>query len=257
MPNSHGNGVIERYEIDAEVRKSLARSSPAFAQQEEDSKEDGTKGGVVFEANAFILGAARTQVDVQRYPFRAVAFVRINIPVGFPLRGTAFFVSERILVTAAHNLPPDLISIEVYVEFDGNASSQPFVTKNFRVAPGYPGDTRHDFGVIILAQDVGQATGWFEPPTNPASPPNGTIVTMSGYPAPGLVELEGTGPTLNVTGDTLSYAVNTMRGDSGAPVFLDVDPDPILVGIHRAEKGIAVPMTPQVSQQILAWIASA
>jgi len=199
----------------------------------------------------------RTSVPIDTYPFRAIAFLRIARQGGFPIRGTGFFVSERVLVTAAHNLPSDLTSISVFVKLNGTTTGPPFVTTNRRRNPGFASNTRADYGAVIINERVGEVTGWFVVPASVALPAAGALIQMSGYPSPGLHQLQGSGPIVSIDSETLLYGIDTEFGDSGAPVWIDTVPFPRLVGIHRAENGIAVPITQQASQRIRGWIAEA
>lgn len=250
-----GHGELVERELSHEERDKLLSSRTA-------AEEFGTRHDLditeEFRAATRVLGAQspRTSVDIDVYPCRAIAFLQIDREGAFSIRGTGFFVSKHVIATAAHNLPSDLTSIHVYAKMDGDTSSPPYVTSRCRVNPEYWGDTRADYGVIIISEAVGAATGWFVVPPTPWRPEIGTPTKMSGYPENGgLYQLGGTGPVVNVNSDTLLYGVNTHGGDSGAPVWFDGGGLPLLLGIHRAEDGIATPITQSVSDRLRAWIA--
>jgi V8-like Glu-specific endopeptidase len=253
---SLGSGKLDVRTLTDDERVALQDSRPA-EELFDMPPELGIDMADIAAADAMAAVSPRAQVQINTYPFRAIVYLKVTRQQGFPIRGTGFFVSERVLVTAAHNLPADLTSISVFVKLNGTTSGPPFVTKNRRVNPGFAANTRADYGAVIIDERVGEATGWFVMPTKPSAPTAGSIIEMSGYPSPGLRQLRGSGPIVSVDPQTLLYGIDTEFGDSGAPIWIDTAQFPLLVGIHRAENGIAVPITQQVSQRIRGWIAEA
>ncbi|MDQ3280252.1 MAG: trypsin-like serine protease [Acidobacteriota bacterium] len=253
---SLGSGELDVRTLTDDERAALHDSRPA--EELFDTPPGlGTDRADIAASDAMAAASPRTPAQINLYPFRAVVYLKVMRQQGFPIRGTGFFVSERVLVTAAHNLPADLTSISVYVKLNGTTSGPPFVTTDRRVNPGFASNTRGDYGAVIIEERVGEATGWFVIPTNPSAPAAGSIIEMSGYPSPGFRQLRGSGPIVSVDSQTLLYGIDTEFGDSGAPIWIDTAPFPLLVGIHRAENGIAVPITAQVSQRIRGWISEA
>lgn len=249
-----GTGVLERRELSNSELERLAASRPAV---------DAAKGIEdfaafdVLDAEALAEASGRMNAPIHVYPYRAIAFIYVERPQHFAIRGTAFFISEYVLATAAHNLPDDLTSISVYVQLDGDASVLPYVTTDYRISARYAFDPRDDYGAILLDQDVGSATGWFVVPTHITAPPKNTQVLMSGYPSPGFRQREGAGEVVKVDTHTLLYGIDTEFGDSGAPIWRPTPGLPLLTGIHRAENGIAVPITLPVVNELNGWIDEA
>jgi V8-like Glu-specific endopeptidase len=248
--DSHGTGEVDVHQLTASEYDRLTHRDPVAVETLDETGKD------IIAPEVLTLGVARARPPINDYPFRAIACVEVALQPGqFPRRGTAFFVSKNVLVTSAHNIPPNFTSIAVYVKLDGIVTA-PFVTTRHAIAPTFAGDSRSDYAAIFLAQDVGSGTGFFVVPPSPSLVANGSIVHMSGYPIPGLRQMHGSGAVTDINASTLTYDVDTEDGDSGSPVYIDAF-DPILVGIHRADNGRAVPVTSAVASQIRTWIAMA
>lgn len=249
-----GTGELDLRELSTEERDKLLGSRAAEEVFDIPAGLTEILPGDIETADTLAGETARTTAPIDNYPYRAIAFINVDRAQGFAIRGTAFFVSKYVLATAAHNLPPNLTSISVYPKLNGSITGPPYITSNYRVSPYYAGDTTSDYGIVILQEPVGAATGWFIVPEHPPLPPQNGTVLMSGYPRPGLLQREGSGAIVDLNARTLLYGIDTEPGDSGAPVWMRTPGLPLLVGIHRAENGIAVPANNPVARQILSWI---
>ncbi|HEY0887349.1 MAG TPA: trypsin-like peptidase domain-containing protein [Ramlibacter sp.] len=201
-------------------------------------------------------------------PWRRICALRITFPSGSTYRGTGFLIGPRAVATAGHC---------VYMKSQGgwarrievipgsNGTKRPFgqvQATTFRSVGGWvnQGLPECDYGCIFVPQ--GSFNGFnlgsfgvaaFDAQTLVAQP-----AVLAGYPGDKpFAEMWGMAEVIKaVTAKTLVYQIDTMGGQSGAPVYVKRGGTRYVVGIHNygAQAGnSATRITQPVYDRLNAW----
>jgi V8-like Glu-specific endopeptidase len=184
--------------------------------------------------------------DTTGLPWRCIAMLTITYEDGSRGTGTAWFMGERALGTAGHNIrdPEHGRATEILVSpaFDGSIA--PFGT--YRVSQTYcdpawlngGGDPSLDFGVLMLEdRAVGRRLGWFGFAAYNDRQLNRLLLNVSGYPArrpSNRTQHYNGGRVDDVDRKFLRYTFDTVGGMSGAPIFALFGEQRVAVGIHTS-----------------------
>lgn len=182
--------------------------------------------------------------DCTCLPWRSIAMLSITYQNGGQGVGTAWFMGERALGTAGHNI----------FHQDYGMATQILVTpafgsispaESYRVVQTYcdnawlggNDDAALDFGVIMIEdRAVGRRLGWFGFAAYDDRQLDRILLNVSGYSeerTPRTQYYNG-GRLLRVDGTFLRYTFDTERGMSGAPIFARFDTQRVVVGIHTS-----------------------
>ena len=181
-----------------------------------------------------------------QYPYSTSAYVEsefrgVENGKDVTYRGSANFIKDNVLITAAHNIYKHEFgkdAEELYVTPARTPNSVPFgrikvkearYLKEFRNTD--PDElTTYDLAVLILEEPIGAQLGTLGLPNNIENL-KGIGATITGYPAISEDEQMYTGfkNILKDTGDFLFYQVDTLRGASGSAVY---DSTNRVVGVH-------------------------
>jgi V8-like Glu-specific endopeptidase len=189
--------------------------------------------------------------DTTAYPWRTIAEVEATFPNGSAFVGSGVLADENSVLTAAH---------VVYRATDGGAAINVVVTPGldgtrtpfgaFEVYGGFfftgfdldrndlltNADSAQDAAVLSFDTDIGSTTGWMGHATPDLV---GGTANLTGYPAKtlsGQVMHTDSGVVLNNRDGTLDITrLFHEPGNSGGPVWIDLDPgpglDPRVIGI--------------------------
>lgn len=203
-----------------------------------------------------------------KLPWRRYCALRITFPSGATYRGTGFLIGPRAAATAGHC---------VYLHSQGgwarrvevipgcNGSTQPYgkvVAVSLRSVSGWVTGKKpeSDYGCVVLPAGAfgGRNLGSFgfaafDPPALLAQP-----AVLAGYPGDKpFAESWGMARSIkSVTPHTLVYDIDTMGGQSGAPVYIKRNGQRCVVGIHNygaATGNSATRVTRPVYERLLAW----
>ncbi|MGL4230013.1 MAG: trypsin-like serine peptidase [Casimicrobium sp.] len=202
--------------------------------------------------------------------WRRVCALRITFPNGAVYRGTGFFIGRRAVATAGHcvylaSQGGWARSIEVIPGM--NDSTRPFGTatsSNLRSVTGWTQQARPecDYGCIVLPENSfgGVNLGAFGFAALSADALNAQAAVLGGYPGDKpFAQLWGMSRKFKtVNANTLVYDIDTMGGQSGAPVYVIRNNQRCVVGIHNygaASGNSATRITPPVYSILNNWSA--
>lgn len=180
--------------------------------------------------------------NVNAYPYTASALIYVTFEKHLkPVPISAFFVSDRVLLTAGHCLYLEKYgwATKIEVKPGGNDSSFEKVTaSNYAVSKGWEDsfDSDYDYGVIVL--DESMNTGSLSLKTKTISELKYKGVINYGYP---IDKDEGTlwygeGTIKSATTNMLMHDVDTEGGNSGSPIILKTDSFSA-IAVHTQGKG--------------------
>lgn len=170
----------------------------------------------------------RTQVtNTTIYPYTAICYIEITWQDNTTSKGTAFMYWKNIAITAGHAVYDSskggyAKSIKVYPGRNGSSSPYDFAYASIlwtSVGWADSSNADNDWGVIKLADDIGELTGYFGAKWQSASYDE-TDVTISGYPiAKSQQQWKASGKIENSTTYRLYYDIDMTSGQSGSPVY--------------------------------------
>jgi glutamyl endopeptidase len=178
----------------------------------------------------------RKKVSVEEFPYRMICLLLIKDKLGNDYFGTGFFISERCVITAGHCVFFGKNWAKEIKVVPGANGSMPYgysISNRYRSVEGWTIDGNEDFdhGAIILNDNVlftkvNSCFGYkpFE---------NETLIEISGYP----MDKNGTqwkseGSVKNSNNYRIFYELDTVKGNSGSPVFIKNGNNRIVVGVH-------------------------
>jgi V8-like Glu-specific endopeptidase len=205
-------------------------------------------------------------------PWRAICALRIISADGAVLVGTGWFIDERTVVTAGHCVFDAesggwAKSIEVLPARNGEML--PFgktVGTRFRAVDAWIEDREAscDYGAILLDTDLGRHTGSFKVASLSNAELRSQPVNLAGYPLDldSATRLYYHARVISTVGATrLFYDIDTFGGQSGSPLWLDLEHDgPIVVGLHTtgsATTNSGTRITSEVLENLSRWRAEA
>lgn len=182
--------------------------------------------------------------DTTDDPWRKVCALTIVGTNGAVARGTGWFIGPRTLLTAGHCVYSTVLfggwAKEILVQPGrdsgalpyGSALSTWFLSLADWVATESPDS---DVGCIQLDSALGDAVGWFDLDTPSDVESGSTLVTIAGYPVDrddGNVMYYSSNRLLRSTATQLFYDVDTVGGQSGAPIWVADGASARVIGIH-------------------------
>jgi V8-like Glu-specific endopeptidase len=184
------------------------------------------------------------------YPWRAICALKITAANGSKWIGTGWLISPRTVITAGHC---------VYMHDEGgwaksievipaqNDASRPYSSASSSYLKSVTGWTQsknreNDYGAIILPSNFrpGDATGYFGYSVKDDSFLMNSVLNISGYPgdkANGTQQWFMALKPKSVSSRVITYDIDTMGGQSGAPVWIKVGDARYCVGIHTNGHG--------------------
>lgn len=188
--------------------------------------------------------------QTQKIPWRYYCALKIYMPGNKVYRGTGFFISKRAVVTAGHcvymhdpvNPSKSSWAQKIEVSPARNGTVEPFgkvTATTFRSTVGWVQGKKaaSDYGCILLPPGSfsSQQLGSFGFGVFPTATLLAQRAVLAGYPGDKpFAELWGMGRQIKtVTADQLIYDIDTMGGQSGAPVYIKYQGKRYVVGIHN------------------------
>lgn len=178
-----------------------------------------------------------------RFPFKAIALLRITFPNGQQVRGTGWFIGPKTLMTSghcvySHNAGGWAKKVEVIPAINGN--TRPYGSQFSYSYCSVKGWTKnrnsdYDYAAIFLPNaQLSKQTGWFGFANYSASTLRSLTVNNSGYPAdkPFGTQHYNAGRITRVNDRKIEYMLDTYGGQSGSPVWRYINGKRYAVGIH-------------------------
>ena len=178
------------------------------------------------------------------YPWRAICALKITAQNGTKWIGTGWLISPRTVITAGHCVYMHdqggwAKSVEVIPAM--NDSSRPYgsgISSAVRSVSGWVQNKNrdNDYGTIILPANYrpGDNTGYFGFSVKNDAYLKAALLNLSGYPGDkgGNQQWFMALKTKSVSSRVITYDIDTMGGQSGAPVWVKVGEARSAVGIH-------------------------
>jgi glutamyl endopeptidase len=187
----------------------------------------------------------RTQISTtEAYPWRCICMLNITAADGSRWLGTGWLAGPRTVITAAHCVYLHRHGgwiRQVEVAPGQNGDLLPYgatIATSFRSVKGWARNQRrgYDYGAIILPADraFGNLLGYFGYMNPGDLDLQGARVNLAGYPCdrPRATQWRHARRLDYLTPRTLEYAVDTIGGQSGAPIWRLRNGAPYVVGIH-------------------------
>lgn len=216
-------------------------------------------------------------LDTDQAPWRMICSLEIRAAGRGVWVGTGWFAGPKTLITAGHCVHHDDMggwATEIIVRPGRSGAKEPFAalsSKRFDTTDRWFNDRNPDFDYAAIHLDddalaVSAVTGWFNTVVLNDAGLAAQRVNVSGYPGDkgnGMEQWFHAKQVLRTTARRVYYDVDTMGGQSGAPVWLDTDEGPKVVGIHAYGVGATLPgvtansaprITAEVLQRIRGWV---
>ncbi|HEX5688418.1 MAG TPA: serine protease, partial [Roseiflexaceae bacterium] len=206
--------------------------------------------------------------DTEAYPWRCICALRITAADGSRWLGTGWLAGPRTIVTAGHCVylrRHGGWAREVEVIPGLSAEQRPYgacTATSFRSVRGWARGAKpgHNYGAVILPPDraFGNLVGFFGFTGLADLDLKNLHVNLAGYPCdkPEATQWRHARPLDFVTPRTLEYRVDTLGGQSGAPVWQLKNGERYVVGIHvgaGAFGNAAIRITSPVFDNLSAW----
>lgn len=211
----------------------------------------------------------RVQVtQTTEVPWRRLCALRITFPSGATYRGTGFLIGARAVATAGHcvylhNQGGWARKVEVIPGCNGSARPYGQVESTMlRSVGGWVTGKKpeSDYGCIVLPSGAfgGRNLGSFGFAAFDSTALLAQPAVVTGYPGDKpFAEMWGMARKIKaLTAKTLVYDIDTMGGQSGAPVYIKRNGQRYVVGIHNygaATGNSATRVTQPVYQRLLGW----
>jgi V8-like Glu-specific endopeptidase len=181
--------------------------------------------------------------DSSEFPHSAICYLIMRKSFGRESRGTGFFISPDTIVTAGHCLRSGwgrVRSIEVIpgrmgadMPFGSAFAKRWFVPQQWSRG----GDVRFDYGAIKMSDaSLGEQTGYLPIDVLSDDEILQKMITTSGYPSDMPISTNqhfNSGECDDVQEQRLVYSLDTWKGASGSPVWVELDGKRVVIGIHN------------------------
>lgn len=178
--------------------------------------------------------------DTSYDPYPKVGLIRTTWRNGVTTTGTGWMFGPNDVATVAHNLYSAerggaAQSIQYYPAYNpGHIPYGVLTARNIIICEDFvtQDDSQYDYGVFDLNNNVGNSTGYFGWNSNVI--PN-SVVASIGYPEDYHTQMvHSFGDVYNVYSNYFTHSIDTLAGDSGAPVLFGSS----VIGIHSGSTSI-------------------
>ncbi len=203
--------------------------------------------------------------DTTSYPFGCICFLSIRARNGAHFVGTGWLADDRTVITAGHCVYLHqeggwAAAIDVFPGRNGTdvpyraTATRAWTTRGWRESRSEPAD----YGAVRLDRSIDDV-GTLGYAAEPDEALRNAICNVVGYPADKHKQMWGHARALlEARPETLVYDVDTYGGNSGGPVILVRDGEPVVIGIHNYGDyagNRATRITRNVYMRIEDWVA--
>lgn len=248
----HGS-LLENGEMNVKIRSSEGHVPDDLEQTEQDGDDKEDFDAIIGSDDRF------TVYETYQYPYSAIGLIEAHARCGCDWTATGFMVRPTILLTAAHAVwcedhqqPLDYMTVYFGYQQNGNYTYRYSDYFDCWYGTSRPSEYRDwDFGIIRMHENVGDVVGWFGFQAESDKKLEDQTLRVAGY-RDGVLKYD-TGTVHVQNKRRMTYAIDAMAGNSGAPVF-DYN-SYTAKGIHVAErtdgtKNIGVRITQEVVDKI-------
>jgi glutamyl endopeptidase len=230
----------------------------------------GVAGDIEFAQPQYTIGYDDRVLipDPSALPWRCVCQLVVEGLHGNELLGTGWLAGPSTVITAGHNLfskrtGHQAAKIWVCPARSGDAVPYGYdISNQYNAHPRWisDGDPECDIGVIWLSKPLGTKIGWFGTSALSDAQLKNLMVNNAGYPwdKPRGTQWYNAGRVLGVNPLSITYGLDTEKGQSGSPIFVFTpDKQRIVVAVHAYGDGpdnIGVRITPDIFRLIASWI---
>lgn len=228
---------------------------------------------------------SRSQIPFSKLsspPYSSIGLLKVLYPLNIISYRTGVLIGENIVLTAGHNLfdsrrnpnnPKETLGSPIEIEFYPGLSQNKSIfgkstCKKFYFPKNYPKDSRDDYGIIVLNENIGKKTGYFELKILDENDKNNHELYNCGYPLNRTTDgnkvfyqyqEKGRIDGIDEDSGVIVSGIKSSYGQSGAGMFLTKDNKFYVVGVHVAssfddEQFYATMITKKRYQQIQKWI---
>jgi V8-like Glu-specific endopeptidase len=181
-------------------------------------------------------------IETKEIPWRWICFTRSNFGNGTFLKGTGWLASPQCVITAGHNIYDRRYGgwakeIEVILGLNGQIRIGSFISTKFVSVEDwvYNNNTTHDYGGIMVPQDqineISKIGNFGYANVEELSQYQANIAGYPGDKLPFTLWYDSQ-PFIKEYCDYIYYETDTEQGQSGSPIWINFNEQPIVVGIH-------------------------
>ena len=224
-----------------------------------------------------------SQEQISSIPYSCIGLLKVIYPHEVVSYRTGVLIGENIVLTAGHNLydprnnpnsPTELLGSPESIEFypgltDNKTCFEKCTGKKFFFPKNYPKTDREDYGIIILNENIGKKTGYFNLKIFNEEEDGNNEFYNCGYPLNRTTnnntvfyQYEAKGQLLKVDEKkgVLVSGIQSSYGQSGAGLFFKKDNKYYVIGIHVASSFddtlfYATMVNKKRYEQIQSWIS--
>ena len=235
-----------------------------------------------------ISNDVRTQIPMEKissFPYSSIGLIKEVFSHETVSYRTGVLLGENIVLTAGHNLydsrnnpnaPSEIlgspVSIEFYPGLTNNKSNFGKCTsKKFYFSKNFPNSDREDYGIIILNENIGKETGFFNLKIFNVDEDLSNEFYNNGYPLNKTTDgnrvfyqYENKGNIIKADEKKgiIVSGIQSSYGQSGAGLFYIKDNKYYIIGVHVASSFdntlfYATMITKKRYEQIISWIKDA
>ncbi len=194
----------------------------------------------LYPTTKIIIGDTDDRIKVleTEYPYNCIALLLIYDNNGNEYTGTGFFISERCIITAGHCVYfKGKWAKEIKVIPGAKGEKYPYgksIARKFRSVEGWTisKDANFDYGAIILNHNdlYNNINCHFGYTT---LNDKNKLIELAGYPMDKKrTQWKSEGQIKKLTKYRIYYELDTVKGNSGSPLFIRKGENRIVVGVH-------------------------
>lgn len=178
--------------------------------------------------------------DTTKSPYSAIGHIVCQYADGMAL-GTGALIGNKTVLTAGHMVYEPSLGTPQSVTFipAQSGSKEPFgeINATYRYVPQQwkDGNQDYDLGLLVLDQEIGKQTGYFQVATELDSFFTNQPLKSAGYPADlgdGFEMYSVSGNSTDVQRVVMLHRITTEEGQSGSPFWFTSNGVPTVVGLN-------------------------